>query len=102
LLALPSIEDGFGLVLSQALACGCPILASTNTGGDDLITNGLEGFIVPIRNSEALTDRMQQLADEPALQHRMSQAALARVQHLGGWTHYGDLWERLLLQLTAG
>jgi len=99
-LVLPSIEDGFGLVLSQALACGCPILASTNTGGEDLITDGTEGFIVPVRDVPALTDRMQRLADDPALQHRMSEAALARVQHLGGWRQYGDLWESLLRRLT--
>jgi glycosyltransferase involved in cell wall biosynthesis len=99
-LVLPSIEDGFGLVLSQALACGCPILASTNTGGDDLIADGVEGFIVPIRDAAALTDRMQRLADDPALQQRMSEAALARVQHLGGWREYGDRWEALLQTLT--
>jgi glycosyltransferase involved in cell wall biosynthesis len=99
-LVLPSIEDGFGLVLSQALACGCPILASTNTGGDDLITDGVEGFIVPIRDVPALADRMERLAGDPGLQHRMSEAALARVQHLGGWRHYGDLWEGLLHMLV--
>lgn len=99
-LVLPSVEDGFGLVLSQALACGCPIIASTNTGGDDLITDGVEGFIVPIRDADTLAARMQQLADDPWLQRRMSEAALVRVHHLGGWTHYGDLWESLLLHLT--
>jgi alpha-maltose-1-phosphate synthase len=99
-LVLPSVEDGFGLVLSQALACGCPILASTNTGGDDLITDGVEGFIVPIRDPAALTARMQLLADDPALQQRMSEAALARVQHIGGWRQYGDQWETLLKKLT--
>ena len=99
-LVLPSIEDGFGLVLSQALACGCPIIASTNTGGDDLVAEGLEGFIVPIRDAESLTDRLQRLADDPALQRTMSEAALAQVQHLGGWRQYGDLWENLLLGLT--
>ena len=101
-LVLPSIEDGFGLVLSQALACGCPVLASTNTGGDDLITDGVEGYIVPIRDVTALTNRMQHLADDPALQQRMSEAALARVQQLGGWRQYGDQWEDLLLRLTQG
>jgi alpha-maltose-1-phosphate synthase len=98
-LVLPSVEDGFGLVLSQALACGCPILATNNTGGDDLITDGVEGFIVPIRDPAALTSRMQQLADDPALQRRMSEAALARVQHIGGWRQYGDQWETLLQTL---
>ncbi len=99
-LVLPSIEDGFGMVLSQAMACGCPILATTNTGGDDLITDGVEGFIVPIRDAAALTARMQQLADDPALQQRMSEAALARVRRIGGWRQYGDQWETLLQKLV--
>jgi alpha-maltose-1-phosphate synthase len=99
-LVLPSIEEGLALVQGQALACGCPVLASTNTGADDLFTDGIEGFIVPIRDVDALTDRMQRLADDPALQRQMSAAALARVKHLGGWRHYGDLWESLLFQLT--
>jgi alpha-maltose-1-phosphate synthase len=99
-LILPSIEDGFGLVLSQALACGCPLIATTNTGGDDLISDGVEGFIVPIRDASALTDRMERLAADTALQRRMSEAALARVQQIGGWRHYGDQWEALLKELT--
>jgi glycosyltransferase involved in cell wall biosynthesis len=99
-LVLPSIEDGFGLVMSQALACGCPVVASTNTGGDDLLTEGVEGFIVPIRNADVVTSRMQQLADDPDLQHRMSEAALLRVKSLGGWRQYGDGWESLLRGLV--
>src|ERR1035437_3088424 len=94
-LVLPSIEDGFGLVMAQALACGCPVIASTNTGGEDLFTDGVEGFIVPIRDVNALTDCMQLLADDSNLQRLMSYSAMARVRHLGGWVQYGDKWERL-------
>jgi alpha-maltose-1-phosphate synthase len=100
LLVLPSIEDGFGMVLSQALACGCPVIASFNTGGENLFTQGEEGFLVPIRDVRALTERMQQLADDPEMQRRMSEAALQRVRYLDGWTHYGSLWENLLRSLT--
>jgi alpha-maltose-1-phosphate synthase len=98
---LPSIEEGLALVQGQALACGCPVLCSANTGGEDLFTDGVEGFIVPIRDPAALTERMQQLADDPALQQNMSQAALRRVHLLGGWNDYGDRWETLLHQLAA-
>ena len=49
----------------------------------------------------ALADRMQQLADDPALQRSMSAAALERVKRLGGWDHYGDLWDTLLHTLTG-
>lgn len=100
LMVLPSIEEGLALVQGQALACGCPVLCSTNTGGEDLFTDGIEGFIVPIRDVSALSERMQQLADDPALHERMSHAALMRVRTLGGWSDYGDRWERLLYQLA--
>ena len=100
-LVLPSIEDGFGLVLSEAMACGCPPIASAHTGGEDLFTDCVEGFLVPIRDPAAITDRLQQLADSPALQQQMSSAALACVQSLGGWTDYGDRWETLLHSLTG-
>jgi starch synthase len=100
LLVLPSVEEGLALVQGQALACGCPVLASTNTGAEDLFTDGVEGYIVPIRDVGALSDRMQRIADDPQLQRRMSDSALARVKQLGGWRHYGDAWERLLLGLT--
>jgi glycosyltransferase involved in cell wall biosynthesis len=100
LMVLPSIEEGLALVQGQALACGCPVLCSTNTGGEDLFTDGVEGFIVPIRDIAALTEKMQQLADDQALQARMSAAALQRVRSIGGWDQYGDRWENLLYKLT--
>lgn len=100
-MVLPSIEEGLALVQGQALACGCPVLCSTNTGGEDLFSDGVEGFIVPIRDIPALTERMQQLADDPALQSKMSEAALQRVQSLGGWEEYGDQWEAFLKEITA-
>ncbi|HEY9138059.1 MAG TPA: glycosyltransferase [Terriglobus sp.] len=96
LLVLPSVEEGLALVQGQALACGCPVLATTNTGGEDLFQDGVEGFIVPIRDVEALLHRMEQIADDPALQQRMRAAGLERVKHLGGWETYGDRWEALL------
>jgi glycosyltransferase involved in cell wall biosynthesis len=101
LMVLPSIEEGLALVQGQALACGCPVLSSTNTGAEDLFTDNVEGFIVPIRDVNALTEKMQLLADDPALQQRMSEAALRRVQTLGGWQDYGNRWQTLLEALTA-
>jgi starch synthase len=100
-LVLPSIEEGMALVQAEAMACGCPVIASTNTGADDLFTDGVEGFIVPIRDSGAILDRMQWMVDNPTLAREMRSAAMKRVQSLGGWSDYGDQWERLLLNLTG-
>ena len=101
LLVLSSIEEGLALVQGQAMACGCPVLATRATGAEDLFTDGEQGFIVADRDVNALADRMQQIADDPALQQRLSEAALLRVKHLGGWDQYGDTWDRLLHQLTG-
>lgn len=99
-LVLPSIEEGLALVQAQAMACGCPVICSTNTGGEDLFTDAIEGFIVPIRDPGALTERMQRLADDPHLQRKMRAAALERVQTICGWKEYGDRWEELLKGLV--
>ncbi len=80
LLVLPSIEEGLALVQGQAMACGCPVLATTATGAEDLFTNGEQGFIVPERDVDALVNRMQEIADDPALQRKLSDAAMLRVK----------------------
>ena len=40
-MVLPSIEEGLALVQGQALACGCPLISSVNTGGEDLFSDGV-------------------------------------------------------------
>lgn len=100
-LVLPSVEEGLALVQGQAMACGCPVIATAATGAEDLFTDGVEGFIVPNRDVAALAGRMQQLTDDPGLQRRLSAAALEKVKSLGGWESYGDAWETLLLHLTG-
>ena len=100
-LALPSVEEGLALVQAQAMACGCPVIATTATGAEDLFTDGIEGFIIPGRDPAALALRLQQLTDAPALRARMSTASLACVQQIGGWDRYGDQWDTLLHSLTG-
>jgi glycosyltransferase involved in cell wall biosynthesis len=97
---LPSIEEGLALVQAQALACGCPVIATTNTGGEDLFHDGVEGYIVPIRDVAAIQERMQWLADNAELQRAMSAAALKLVSCIGGWRQYGERWVRLLQTLV--
>lgn len=99
-MVLPSIEEGLALVQAQAMACGCPVISSYNSGGEDLFTDGEEGFLVPIRSPEAIAARMQELVDNPELQQRMSRAALERVHKMGGWHEYGETWVKLLNRLT--
>jgi glycosyltransferase involved in cell wall biosynthesis len=89
-LVLASVEDGFGLVQAQALACGVPIIATTNTGAEDLFSDGVEGFIIPIRSPEAIREKIEWMLDSSEQRDRMAGAALKRVSHLGGWNRYGE------------
>lgn len=100
-LVLPSVEDGFGLVMAEAMACGCAVISSTNTGGEDLYSDGLEGFIMPVRDAGAIGDRLQRLADDRELLESMRRAAVKRVEQIGGWSEYGDRWVSLLRELTG-
>jgi len=51
---------------------------------------GREGFIVPIRDAEAIREKIVYLYEHPDSRDSMAQAARERVQHLGGWSDYGN------------
>ena len=87
-LVLPSIEDGFGQVIVQAMACGVPVITTTNTGGPDVITDGKDGFIVPIRDSRAIAERLDYLYCNPDARAAMGRAALETVRTWNGWERY--------------
>ncbi|MGY6648130.1 glycosyltransferase family 4 protein [Wenyingzhuangia sp. IMCC45574] len=93
---MPSIEDGFGMVLGESLACGCPVITTTNTGGLDLFEDGDEGFIVKIRSSDEILEKFQLLADNPDIQYNMSQKAIQKANNIGGWDDYGNQWKSLI------
>jgi alpha-maltose-1-phosphate synthase len=100
-MVLPSIQEGFGLVQAQAMACACPVIASENTGASNLFTDGREGFIVPIRDPIAIAQRLQLLADSPELRLRISEAALQRVKSIGGWVQYGERMHQVFSELMV-
>lgn len=101
-LVLPSLEEGLALVQAEALACGCPVIATTNTGASDLFDDEVEGFIVPIRDAPAITARLECLADDPDRRRAMRRAAEGRMQRMGGWGAYGDRYEAICRAALAG
>lgn len=88
-MVLASVEEGLALVQAQAMACGCPVIATENTGARDLFSDGVEGFVVPIRDPDAITERMQLLASDRELLETMRKRSIERVRALGGWSEYG-------------
>jgi alpha-maltose-1-phosphate synthase len=90
-LVLPSIQEGFGMVIAESLACGLPVIASSNSGGPDLFEDGQCGYLVPPSDSERLAESIQCLVDRPQVWSQMAQNALEQTKKLGDWDRYGDL-----------
>ncbi len=87
---LPSIEEGLAMVQPQAMACGLPVICSVNTGGEDIVRNGVDGFVIPIRDVEALKEKIQWMYDHPEERKRMGESAKLRVQSGFTWADYGN------------
>jgi glycosyltransferase involved in cell wall biosynthesis len=100
--AIASLEDGFAMVVPQALACGLPVICSENTGASDLIEDGVNGFVVPIRDPEAIAARLCQLRDDPVRLQEMQRAAVASVASGGSWSDYGRIMAGHYRRLVAG
>jgi glycosyltransferase involved in cell wall biosynthesis len=87
---LPSLEEGFARVLSEAMAAGLPMVASYESGATTLVRDGVEGFIVPPHDIQQLADAMIRLAQDRALNQRMGEAARQKGAERNTWQDYGD------------
>lgn len=93
---LPTLAEGSALAHIEALACGIPVITTPHCG--TFIRDGVEGFVVPIRDAKAIADRIELLVKDRGLRDRMSAAArLLALQHT--WSSYQS---RLLETLGAG
>ncbi|PIR66476.1 MAG: glycosyltransferase family 1 protein [Parcubacteria group bacterium CG10_big_fil_rev_8_21_14_0_10_36_14] len=98
--AMMSIEEGLALVQPQAMACGLPVIATTNTGAEDIVRDGKDGFIIPIRDVEKLKEKLIYLYEHPVEREEMAVSAKEHVSSGFTWDDYGDKmikeYERIL------
>jgi glycosyltransferase involved in cell wall biosynthesis len=78
----PSVTDGFGYAVGEAMASGLPVIVTPGAGAVDLVEDGVNGYIVPVRDPHAIRERLVHLAKNPALLRRMGHAAKKTVAHL--------------------
>jgi glycosyltransferase involved in cell wall biosynthesis len=83
----PSLAEGFGHVLLEAMASGLAIISTTRTAAPDLIRNGKEGYIVPPGESAGLAQAIEYFLREPASVLSMGEAARSRAQ-LFNWPRF--------------
>ncbi|MEA5516915.1 glycosyltransferase family 4 protein [Nodularia sp. UHCC 0506] len=91
---LPSICEGSATVVYEALAAGLPVICTPNAGS--VIRDGKEGFIVPIRNHDAISDKLELLAVNPELRIEMSKNARQRANEFTL-----DAYKKRLLEILA-
>lgn len=88
--SLFSLEEGLAMVQAQAMACALPIICTTNTGGEDLIQEGKSGFVIPIRDVNALKEKILFFFKNRLVCREMGLIAKQRVQEGFSWNNYGE------------
>lgn len=96
-LVLPTVSDTFGVVILEAMAAGIPVIATTSSGGPDVIRDSVDGWVIPPRDSELLAARLENLASKPILIRQMGQEARRRAAEFGE-----DAYKRRLLEAIFG
>ncbi len=99
-LVLPSLFEGFGLVILEAMAAGLPVITTTNTGGPDVIKEGQEGFIVLAGSSEALREKMAYFIQNQGQAIKMGQAAHQEARQYT-WERYGKSYAEIIGELVG-
>jgi glycosyltransferase involved in cell wall biosynthesis len=104
--ALSSDEEGFGMVILEAMACGVPVVATRCGGPDGIIDDGKDGFLVPLDDAVLLAERLTLLCRDNVLNEKMGCAARATIEaryadEVAGQA-FVDVWERLLEKARKG
>jgi len=94
----PSLDEGMALVQLEAMACGLPVITTTNAGADAVITDGLDGFIIPIRDPAAITNKIKVLYDSKELRDNMAINAANKAK-MFTWDSYGERLSAFINQL---
>jgi starch synthase len=100
ILVLPSLFEGFGLVILEAMAQGLVVIATSNTAAPDIFDDGVDGFIVPIRSAEAITEKLELLAQNPTRLSEMRQSAQKKSQ-LYRWEAYRSALAELAREVVS-
>ena len=90
-LVLPSLFEGFPLVIGEALAQGLPVIATPHAAAEEFVVHGQHGYVVPIRDPESIAQHLEQMLLLPDLRRSMAREALQRA---ASWT-WSDYRSRL-------
>lgn len=76
---LASLSEGISNAVLEAMACGLPVVTTDCGGMREAVTDGIEGFVVPVMDPEAMAGALIKLASSPDLREKMGQAARKKI-----------------------
>ncbi|WP_181306147.1 glycosyltransferase family 4 protein [Rufibacter sp. XAAS-G3-1] len=94
-LVFPTLFDGFGLVITEAMSQGTPVITTERSAGPDLITNGLNGWLVNAGSVQSLKAAIENLVNDPEIIVKAGKEAM-KTARARPWEKYGrDLYEAI-------
>ncbi len=97
---MTSVEEGCAFAPIEAMSCGVPVILSTNTGSGELVTEGKEGFIIPIRQPDVLAEKILQLYNDREMAAGMGKNARKLATSSLNWEQYAtqliSVYEKIL------
>ena len=94
-----SVEEGMAMVQAQAMACGLPLICTTNSGGEEIVDENENGFVCPIRDTEYLKGKILSLYEDRTKLNSFSKKAYEKSRRDLSWDKYGDNITRIYNQL---
>lgn len=98
---LSSLSEGISNAVLEAMACGLPVVTTDCGGMREAVTDGVEGFVTPVRNSQAIAEKLAILAQDPILRSAMGRAARKRILLEFQIDEQLQCWEGIFNSLTG-
>lgn len=90
----PSVTEGWGLTVGEAMANGTPVIVTEGVGAKDMVTDGKDGFIVPIRNPDRIAELIKYFHDNPSEIKRMGRNARNKAK-MFSWSKIEEQYVKL-------
>lgn len=101
LMIMPSLGEGFSLTILEAMACGLPVICTQNSGAVGIVSDGVDGRIVPIQDADAIARSVLWFVEHRDMISRMGAKARATAEHYS-WAHYGQCVTEAIRSIVSG